>query len=209
MYPRESLPMPLCLSPHLVVPDLEVKSKDLSIATECLFILWKYAARLPTPSAGFVLWTHFHWQMVLRPHTPFSCMLHMVDLFFFNDICSKLTFSSIFQCPPALLVPSKARPSPDMFISFLFISIWRKTIFTCSPGCYIQSKVWVYSSISWCWSPGRKYCTDLYDPLASLWFFCIQCLLYPSDPGTIFTLNNCAVFSLTHAFSVGSSSLKI
>lgn len=36
MYPWESLPMPLCLSPHLEGPDLEVKSKDPSIARWCL-----------------------------------------------------------------------------------------------------------------------------------------------------------------------------
>lgn len=117
----------------------------------------------------------------------------MVGLLFSNDICSVLTFLS----------PLKPRPHPDTFISFLLISIWWQSIVTCSLGCFMESKVWVCLSgalgpplhflILVLWQ--RVLYRSVRRPLASLWSLCIQSLLYPSDPGSGCTLNNCAVFS--------------
>lgn len=54
-YPRESLPVPLCLSPHMLEPDLEVKSKEPSIAHWVPFYSVKICNKAANPSSRFCL----------------------------------------------------------------------------------------------------------------------------------------------------------
>lgn len=169
----------------------------------------KIRSKAATPFSRFCLVDTF--PPANGPKTTHSLQLHAAHggFVFFRWYLLQADLFQHFSVPTSPSCPLWSQAQSRHVYQLLVHLHLEKDHLHLQPWVLIESKVWVYPSISWCWSPGRKYCTDLYDPLASLWFFCIQSLLYPSDPGSIFTLNNCAVFSLSHAFSVGSSSLKI